>query len=203
MKKIILFILIFSVSAIGQLTVDSFKEIYIPKIIKSWIVGDRLYIANGYDTSYVQFLTTGQERYAQIIDRTIKEYQQRMNKEIALLLNRKLEPAQEIQSEFISGYFIVRNDRIGSINKARFVKIDSVRGSLNTAQDQYWSVMKYRIELPFADSGTDSTNYNYLMTASTNNQIRYLVPMIYTKQELIDYLTNPESVPKWSEEIGE
>ena len=112
-------------------------------------------------------------------------------------LKRTIE-AQVTQSEIETRpkvYMIIREDRLFQGAATNWLGIDtsrveSFRRSITTAQGEYWRVFRWR--LPLEDDTSKVIG---------NSNVHYLVPYECTMDSLLDYLNDPDSVPRWTEEL--
>ena len=89
-------------------------------------------------------------------------------------------------------YFVAREDRLLQSASIGLYGLDTskvmrARRSMTQSQNQYWRVLRMRI------NPADSTRL------INNLNIHYLVPYKCTMDKLRDYLNNPESKPMWTE----
>lgn len=89
---------------------------------------------------------------------------------------------------FIKGHFIMKLSDTTLVNYNKFKLFTITRKSLN----QLWGLVRYKIQ------EADST---YLLNAHQLGKFHYLVPYTCTVDSLRNYLNNPNSIPKWTNQI--
>ncbi len=193
MKKLIIILTLFVSSLFAQTVNPSIRVIAsaLEEGYKVKALSGKYFVYNDCDT-----LEVNKSAYSSEDWQIIKNFYQTWKPAYAEL-KRKIE-AQVTQAQLPirpKVYMIIREDRLFTAAETNWLGIDSsrvetFRRSITQAQGEYFRVFRWYLPL---ESDTSKV--------IDNSNIHYLVPYECTMDSLLNYLNDPESVPRWSEEI--